>query len=203
MGSRSKVERLPEGARKALEEWLVEFNAGRLSLDEVMDRLETLLEFNDAKAEPPSRSAVYRHAQKFAKLGERIKRSQSFADALAREVGPQISDGKGLQVLMQAFQSLAYDMIGNLEDDQALDPENLMFFARSLKDVASALKTDTDRALRIEQETRKKAAAEVDKLGKKLGWSADTAQTVRAQILGVRPDQVAAELKAAKPTDGG
>lgn len=186
MPKRSTVERLPDGARKALEEWLVDFNAGRLPLDEVMTRLEALLDFNDAKARAPSRSAVHRHAQKFAAIGERIKRSQSFADALAREVGPQINDGKGLQVLIQAFQSLAYDMIGNLEDEQSLDPENLMFFARSLKDVAGALKTDADRALKIEQETRKKLAAEVGTLGKKLGWTSETAKTVREEILGVK-----------------
>jgi hypothetical protein len=203
MGARSGVERLPPEARQALEGWLGDFNAGQISLDDVMTRLESLLDFNDIGLKPPSRSAVYRYSTKFAAMGERIKRSEAFANALAKEVGPQVNDGKGLQVLIQAFQSLAFDMIGNMEEDQALDPESLMFFARSLKDVSSALKTDTDRALRIEQETRKKAAAEVDKLGKKLGWSADTAQTVRAQILGVRPDQVAAELKTAKPTGGG
>lgn len=185
MPRRSTIDRLPEGARKALEEWLVDFNAGRLALDEVMTRLETLLDFNDISLQPPSRSAVHRHAQKFAAIGERIKRSQSFADALAREVGPQINDGKGLQVLIQAFQSLAYDMIGNLDEDQALDPESLMFFARSLKDVSSALKTDADRALRIEEQARKKAAQDVEKLGKALGWSSDTAAKVRAEILGV------------------
>lgn len=188
MGKRSSVERLPDGARKALEEWLVDFNAGRIPLDEVMSRLESILEFNGGKAKAPSRSAVHRHAQKFEKISERIKRSQSFADALAKEVGPQIGDGKGLQVLMQAFQSLCYDMIGNLDDDEALDPESLMFFARSLKDVSSALKTDADRALKIEQETRKKLAAEVAKLGTSLGWSAKTAAQVRAEILGVKLD---------------
>lgn len=202
MGTRSGVERLPPEARQALEAWLVEFNAGRIQLDDVMTRLEGLLDFNEIQAKPPSRSAVFRHSKKFAAMGERIKRSESFANALAKEVGPQVGDGKGLQVLIQAFQSLAFDMIGNMEEDQALDPESLMFFARSLKDVSSALKTDADRALRIEQETRKKIATEVEAVGKKAGWSAETAQTVRAQILGVRPDQVSATVNAAKPPGG-
>jgi hypothetical protein len=200
MSKRSSVERLPDGARQALSEWLVEFNAGRVSLDEVMTRLESILEFNDGKARAPSRSAVHRYAKRFEVIGERIKRSQSFADALAREVGPQIGDGKGLQVLIQAFQSLAFDMIGKLDDDDALDPESLMFFARSLQSVASAQKTDADRALKIEQETRKRVAAEVvDNVGKKLGWSADTAQQVRAQILGVKVDQVSAHVTPTAP----
>lgn len=196
MGTRSSVERLPDEARKALEGWLIEFTSGRISLDEVMTRLEQLLEFNGASANVPSRSAVYRYGRKYERFRSRVLRSREFAEKLGLEVGPQIGDGRGLKVLVEAFQSLAYDMIENIEDGQALDPESLMFFARALKDVSSALKTDADRALRIEQEARKKAATEVDKLGKKLGWSAETAQTVRAQILGVRPDQVAASLKS-------
>lgn len=184
MATRSTVERLPDGARKALEEWLVEFNAGRIPLDEVMTRLEALLDFNDAKAKAPSRSAVHRHAQKFAALGERIKRSQSFADALAREVGPQVADGKGLQVLIQAFQSLAFDMLGEMQDDQVLDPENLMLFAKSLQAVASAQKTDADRALKIEQETRKTAAAQAEKAMKSRGMSSDTIDFIRSAVLG-------------------
>ncbi|MFD3263344.1 phage protein Gp27 family protein [Phenylobacterium ferrooxidans] len=188
MAPRSSIERLPEGARKALEAWLVEFNAGRLQLDEVMTRLEGLLEFNGATAGAPSRSAVHRYGQKFARISERIKRSQAFADAFAAEVGPQVSDGKGLQVLIQAFQSLAFDMIGKLEDEDSFDPKSLMQFAASLKDVSSALKTDADRSLKIEQEALKKAAAEVGRLGKKLGWTAETARQVRAEILGVKLD---------------
>lgn len=199
MAKRSTVERLPEGARRVLEEWLVEFNAGRVTLDEVMSRLETLLEFNDAKAKAPSRSAVHRHAQKFAALGERMKRSQAFADAFAREVGPEVADGKGLQVLIQGFQSLAFDMLGSLEEDQVLDPESLMFFARSIQSVASAQKADAERALKIEQETRKKVAAGVEQVGRRLGWSADTARQVRAEIFGVKVDQVAPQVTPTAP----
>ncbi|MFN3513446.1 MAG: phage protein Gp27 family protein [Phenylobacterium sp.] len=184
MAPRSTVERLPEGARKALEEWLVEFNAGQISLDEVMSRLEALLDFNDLKAKAPSRSAVHRHAQKFQAIGERIKRSEHFAAALAKEVGPHVADGQGFQVLIQAFQSLAFEMIGNLEEDQALDPENLMFFARSLQSVASAQKTDADRVMKIQQEARKTAAAQAEKVMKSRGMSADTIDVIRKAVLG-------------------
>jgi hypothetical protein len=186
MGKRSSVERLPEGARKQLEQWLVEFNGGQCSLDEVMSRLESMLKFNGATAAPvPSRSAVHRHAQKFEALAERMRRSQAFADAFAREVGPQVADGKGLQVLLQAFQSLAFDMIGSMEDEQALDPENLMMFAKSLQAAASAQKTDADRALRIQEQTRKEAAAAATREGKAAGLSADQVKKIERAILGV------------------
>lgn len=195
MAKRSSVERLPEGARKALEEWLIDFNAGRIQLDDVMSRLETLLEFNEGRAKAPSRSAVHRHAQKFAALSDRMKRSQAFADAFARECGPHLAEGKGMAVLLQAFQSLAFDMLGNLDDGASLDPESLMFFARSIQAAAGAQKTDADRAAKIAEEARKQAAKEVDTLGKQLGWSAETAQQVRAKIFGVRPDQVTPDVR--------
>lgn len=188
MAPRSSIERLPPDARKALESWLVEFNSGRIQLDEVMTRLEGLLEFNDATAAAPSRSAVHRYGQKFAKISDRIKRTRAFTDAFAAEVGPQVADGKGLQVLLQTFESLAFDMIGKLGDDESFDTKSLMEFARSLKDVASALKTDADRSLKIQQEALKAAAAQVGKLGKELGWSADTARRVREEITGVKLD---------------
>jgi hypothetical protein len=185
MGKRSTVERLPEGARKALESWLTEFNAGRVSLDDVMSRLEGLLEFNDGRARAPSRSAVHRHAQKFAALGERMRRAQSFADAFAREVGPDVADGKGMKVLIQGFESLAFDLLGEMQEDQVLDPENLMYFAKSIQSVASARKTDADRALKIADETRKRAATAGVGAAKAAGLSADKVKEIERAILGV------------------
>ncbi len=186
MAPRSKVERLPEDARKTLEGWLVEFNAGRIKLDDVMERLEGLLEFNGISAPAaPSRTAVYQHAQKFAALGERMKRSQMFADAFAKEVGPQLAEGKGMQVLLQAFQSLAFDMLGKMEDEDTFDPENLMFFARAVQAAAGAQKTDADRAAKIREEARKSAAAAATKEAKAAGLSAEKVKQIERAILGV------------------
>lgn len=184
--ARSSVDKLPEGARKSLHEWLGQFQDGALSLDQVMERLAALLEFNGLSDKAPSRSSVHRYAQNFAAVSERVKRSQRFADMLANELGPQIGDGKGLQVLIQAFNSLAYDMVGQLTEDQVMDPENLMFFARSIQAVAGAQKSDADRALKIEEAALRKAATRVDKVARASGWSAETAAMVRAQILGIK-----------------
>ncbi|PZR32281.1 phage protein Gp27 family protein [Caulobacter segnis] len=187
---RSSVDRLPEGARKSLHEWLGGFQKGELSLDQVMERLGALLEFNGLSEQKPSRSAVHRYAQNFAQVAERVKRSQQFAEMLASEVGPQISDGKGVQVLVQAYTSLAYDMIGNMADEERMAPDALLDFARSIQAAASAQKIDADRALKIEEVALRKAATRVDKTAKALGWSAETAARVRADILGVDPEKM-------------
>jgi Protein of unknown function (DUF3486) len=194
--ARSSVDRLPEGARKSLHEWLGQFQKGELSLDQVMERLGALLEFNGLSEQAPSRSAVHRYAQNFAQVAERVKRSQQFAEMLASEVGPQIGDGKGVQVLVQAYTSLAYDMIGSMAAEERMDPEALLDFARSIQAAASAQKIDADRALKIEEAALKKAAARVDKVARASGWSAETAALVRSQILGIKLDPPEAASEA-------
>ncbi|MFN3858410.1 MAG: phage protein Gp27 family protein [Caulobacter sp.] len=182
--ARSKVEKLPEGARKSLEDWLQEFLAGRMSLDEVMERLEALLVFNGVN-DKPSRSAVGRYAQKFSAVADRMKRAQQFREVLVREVGPQVADGKGLQVMAQAFESLVYDMLAGMEEGQTFTPEQLMFFAKSIQSVAGALKTDADRALRIEETALKKAAQSAKAEGQALGLTEDQVKKIEKVILGV------------------
>lgn len=182
---RSKVERLPEPIRKTLEDWLREYSAGRLTIDQVMLRFDA--QFADQLGEAaPSRSAVARHGAKFAAISERLKRSREIAEMLIEQAGPEIADGKGFQVLLQGFQSLAFDMLANMGEGETLDPENLMFFARSIQSVASAQKTDTDRALKVRQVALKDAAAAADKVAKKEGISQETADRIKASILGVK-----------------
>lgn len=183
--ARSKVEKLPEGARRSLEEWLAEFLAGRLSLDQVMERLETLLAFNGLQAEAPSRSAVGRYAQRFSKVAERLKRAQQFRETLAAEIGPQMADGQGVKVLVGAFESLCYDMLAKLEDDQPLDPKSLHDFAKAIHHAASAIKVNADREMKVEEVARKKAAAAGAKEARAMGLTEDKVRQIEKAILGV------------------
>lgn len=186
---RSTVEKLPPEIRVRVEDWLREFLAGRITLDMVMERLDG--QFADQLGDDmPSRSAVGRHAQKFQKLNERLRQSREMAELLVAEAGPDIADGKAFQVLVQGFQSLAFDMMAKLEDGQTLDPENLMFLARSLKDVTSARKTDADLHARLKADAAKEAAAAVDRVAARTkgagGLTAETIDAIKSEILGVR-----------------
>lgn len=159
--ARSSIEKLDPEVRERLEDWLREFRDGRLQLDDVMTRLDA--QFADQGVELPSRSAVHRHSQKVQALAERVQRSKDFADQLVAQVGPDLADGKGLQVLLHGFQSLAFDMMANLEPEQTLDPENLMFFSRAIQSMVSARKTDADLHLKIKAELNKEAAHKLEK----------------------------------------
>lgn len=183
---RTAIERLPQEIRDQVEAWLREFHDGRLSLDEVMTRMDA--SFGDQLGDAlPSRSSVHRHAQKYQALGERLRRSKAIADQLVEQVGPELRDGKGFQVLVHGFQSLAFDMLANMDEEQTMDPENLMFFSRAIASVASAQKTDTDRALRLKQEAAREAAAAVDRVAKRdgAGLTRDTVDAIKREILGI------------------
>ncbi len=186
MGARSAVKRLPTDVRKILEAWLKEFHSDDLTLDEVMSRLEGQMAMSGLDpADAPSRSSVHRYAQQFEVVVQRIQRSRELTDLLAEQLGPSVADGRGVQVLIQAVQGLAYDMLANIEEGTALDPKAIHDLAKAAHHMAAAQKTDTDRAMKIESETLKKAAAAARSVGRELGWSAETAATVRARILGV------------------
>lgn len=187
MGARSAVTRLPDGVRTMLEGWLKDFLKGTLTLDEVMTRLEGQMALAGVPAEDaPSRSSVHRYGQKFEAVVQRIQRSKELTNLLAEQLGPAVADGKGVQVLIQGVQGLAYDLLASIEDGTAVDPKAIHDLAKAAHHMASAQKTDADRAIKIEEMVRRKAAADVQKLGRKLGWSAETARSVREEILGVK-----------------
>lgn len=186
MGARSAVKRLPAEVRGQLEGWLKSFLTGDLSLDQVMQRLEgqvAMLGLDPGEA--PSRSSVHRYAQKFEAVVERVQRAQEFRELLVDAVGPQVGDGRGLHALSAAFESLCYDMLASLEQGEALTPKALMEFGKAIHHVSAALKTDADRALKVEQETRKKAAAAAGSEAKAMGLTEDHVRRIEKAVLGV------------------
>ena len=169
-----------------LEEWLKDFLKGTFTLDEVMTRLEGQMALVGLPAEAaPSRSSVHRYGQKFEAVVQRIQRSKELTNLLAEQLGPAVHDGKGVQVLIQAVQGLAYDLLANIDEGTSLDPKSIRDLAQAAQLMAAAQKTDADRALKVEAETLRKAAAAAKAVGRELGWSAETAATVRERILGV------------------
>ncbi len=186
MAARSAVKRLPDAVRTQLEGWLKDFIAETLTLDEVMSRLEGLMAL--AGVDPsmkPSRSSVHRHAQKVEKVVERIQRSRELTDLLAEQLGPSVADGRGVQVMIQAVQSLAYDLLGAIEEGTHVDPKAIHDLAKATHHLAAAQKTDADRALKIELEVRKKAAASAGAEAKAMGLTEDKVRQIEKAVLGV------------------
>lgn len=186
MGAPSAVKRLPDGLRQDLENQLKSFQSGKASLDEIMEWLDGhAAGFGLQPDDLPSRSAVHRYSQKFQAVLDRVQRSRELTNLLSEQLGPAVADGKGVMVLVEAVQGLAYDLLANTQEGTPLDPKSIRDLAQAAQLMASAQKTDADRALKVEAETLRKAAAAAKAVGRELGWSAETAATVRARILGV------------------
>lgn len=189
MSARSAVKRLAPEVRKVLEDWLKEFIAGDLTLDQVMARLEGQAALVGIDPEQiPSRSSVHRYAQRFESVVQRIQRSRELTDMLAQQLGPEVADGRGVQVMVQAVQSLTYDLLASLEEGTAVDPKAIHDLAKAAHHLAAAQKTDADRALKIELEARKKAAAAGGKEARAQGLTEDKVRAIEKAILGVDRD---------------
>ncbi|MCW5723455.1 MAG: DUF3486 family protein [Maricaulaceae bacterium] len=186
MPARSAVERLPKAIRDTVEGWLKEFLAGRLTLDAVMDRLDAQWAMLAPDEPMPSRSSLHRHAQKFEAVAERLRRSKELTQMFAEAAGPQVADGKGLAVMVQAVQGLIYELLAGLGENDVLDPRAIHDLAKAAQHMAAAQKLDADRALKIEQEVRKKVAEEVQDEHRARGISDETADAVYKRILGLK-----------------
>lgn len=175
--SRSSVLKLDPAIKAELDRLLRD---GRFTLDQVVAHLATL-----GADELPSRSAIGRYAKNLEQISARMNRAKEIADRLVEQAGPGLDEGKGLAVLAQGFESLAFDYLASVDEDAPLDPENLMFFAKAVGEVTRARSAETNRLLKVREATAKSAAAAAEKVCRQEGLSADVVRKVGAAVLGV------------------
>lgn len=182
--TRSSVKRLPAEVRGPLEEWLKEFLAEEISLDQVVERLEGLVAFHGLDPEiVPSRSAVHRYSKSFDKVVQRLQRSAELTKLMSDELGPAVADGQGVQLMVRLLQGLTYDLFASIEDGTPIDPKTIHDLAKATHHLAAAQKTDADRAMKIEAEVRKKAAADVKEACTERGLPEDVAEALFQRVL--------------------
>lgn len=176
----SSIDQLPEEVRAAIGKLRLQ---GR-TIDEILAHLLTL----DVEV---SRSALGRHVQKLASIGERMKLSRDMATALVDRFGDE-PDNRLARLNIEMMHSLVLDVMTaqtlNAEGDVMpvqLDPEQVMFLARSLQSLSSAQKTDTDRILRMRQEVAKEAAKAVEEVATAEGWGVETKKRLWDAVVGV------------------
>lgn len=177
----SSIDRLPEPVRDAI---AVLRRQGR-TVDEILDHLRAL----DVEV---SRSALGRHVKSLAEIGESLRRSETMARFIVDKFGEE-SDERVGRANMRILQGALLEILTEArqgEDGEtiSLSAEEAKSISLSLQRLVSAQRMDADRQLRLEAAAREKAAAQVGKLGKELGWSAETARRVREEITGVKLD---------------
>lgn len=178
MGRKSSIDNLPEPIRN---EALAAVKRGA-TIDEIVWTLKGL-------GADVSRSAVGRFSKEYRDLAARQRDLQSIAKSFGADFG-QADDLQG-RLLIQLLTSIATRMVMPIAagDEVTPDGKELHFYARALKDIISASKTDVDREAKIRAEgakrAREAAAADAEAAGKAAGASPETIDRIKRRILGI------------------
>lgn len=177
MGRKSSIKALPAPVRAAVDEALKR----GATIDEVVAACAGL-------GADVSRSAVGRYRQDVMKIAERVERSREISRIFVERLGAA-PEGKQGRLLIELMQTVVFDFLVPAGDGQApaLDPEEIMFLGRAMKDLASAEKTSADRELKIRQGLAQEAAQAMEDAvaATGAGVSADTMAEFKARFLGV------------------
>lgn len=160
MGRRSRVKELPP---EILERVNGALRAGK-TLDEIVEALDAL-----GVEDAPSRSALGRYKQEIDQVGERLRRSREISNAFVEKLGA-VPEGKQGRLIMELMQTVVFDLLINQDEGGQGDfnPQEIMFLAKSIKDLASAEKLSADRELKIRKELADKAGKAIDKVEREL-----------------------------------
>ncbi|HEY2070699.1 MAG TPA: DUF3486 family protein [Rhizomicrobium sp.] len=182
MARRSKIAQLPTELRQAIDEKLADPGLTLNQLVEEVRRIGAPIGLE------VSRSALSRRQQDIKVVGERIRRSRDIAEALVEKFG-DADDDKLARLNNQVLHTTIMDMLSAADEDGepvTLTPAQVMALSKALGELSRARKTDSDRLLKERLEIAKKASEVVTRtLGKKDGFSKETVDTIKREILGL------------------
>ncbi|MBB4267777.1 phage protein Gp27 family protein [Roseospira visakhapatnamensis] len=131
MGRRSSIRRLPAEVRQEIDRLLGQEH----TLDEILAHLRTL------GADSVSRSALGRYATDFREVAARLRETKVAAAGFARELGV-VPEGEAHMVLVQMLQArMMRSGMDRIKDDDAKeDAKELMYIARTIRDLMASTK---------------------------------------------------------------
>lgn len=171
MGRKSSISQMDPRIRKAVDDAIRE---GRATIADIVGLIREM-------GEQTSSSSVGRYKQQAEAQMSRYREAQEVAKTW---IGKLQADPEGDvgRLLAEMLRTTAFVTLGDLD---AGSPQDVMFLAKALKDLASADKLTADRILLVRREAAKEAAEKVSSVGKAKGLSAETVDALRKEILGV------------------
>lgn len=175
MGRQSSVRRLDPRIKEAVDAALRE---GRMTIDEVVALIH---EAGGAV----TRSAVGRYKQSFEEGMEVYRASQQMAQAWGKRLEDE-PESNVAQLARGVLGSVAlHTGQAMMQSGEAMPANEVMFLAKALDHLSKAELSDTQRILKIRQETARQAATVAVKQAKASGLSEEAAELIRQKILGV------------------
>jgi hypothetical protein len=188
-GRLNGLDRLPEEAGPIVawaNEQLREREKTQLEIySEFFDKLQALQRESHGELEftIPSKSAFNRYSIKLAALSRRLDETRDIANQLAKSFDAESSDNLTI-LAAEAIKTLVFELV-TAGGESGFDPKGAKAMADALRSASQAQTVSTTRRQRVEKEFAAGAAAAVDKVAKAKGLTAETAEAIKAQILGV------------------
>ncbi|KAB7624335.1 phage protein Gp27 family protein [Alkalilimnicola sp. S0819] len=175
MARRSSIEKLDPRIREAVDRLIRE---DRATIDQVVEAIDKL-------GGEASRSAVGRYVKNAREQMERYRQAQQMAKVWVGKL-EEDPEGDVGRLLSEMLRTVAFQVMGDLGgEDAGASPQDIMFLAKAIKDLAGADKTATDMRLRVRREVAAEAASVAEKTLTGQGMSRDSIDTIKREILGI------------------
>ncbi len=182
MAAKSKIKRMPVEIRQFIEKLLRE---DRLTLNEMMQQIQDKF----PGQEVPSRSGLNRYQNVMEKMTSRMRDIETASNALIGELGESVGEKSGA-LLAHAITTLATNAALNAQDNDDISIEEIRKLARAAKDAMHARRISLAERQELQKEARdrllREQSAALSSVVKAGGLSNDSAEIIRAQILGVK-----------------
>lgn len=132
----------------------------------------------------PSKSAFNRYSIRLATMTRRLEETREIAGAISKRFDAEASDDLTL-IAAEAIKTLVWESLTNA-GEAGWAPKQAMEMASALRAAAQAQTVSTSRRQKVEKEFAGQVDQAVEKVAREKGLSEETAEAIKAQILGVR-----------------
>lgn len=189
-GRLTGIELLPPEATPAIA-WAADAlrNRERTQLDiyqEFCARLEAIQREHRGELDfaIPSFSAFNRYSIRLATLTRRLEETREIAGAISKRFDAEASDDLTL-IAAEAIKTLVFEVL-TAAGEHGIDPKGAMNLANALRAAAQAQGVSTARREKVEKAFGEKVEDAVATVVREKGISTETAEAIKAKILGVR-----------------
>jgi len=132
----------------------------------------------------PSFAAFNRHSIKLAVLTRRTDEAREISGVLAKSFNAKASDDLTI-IAAEAIKTLVFELI-QAGGEAGHSPKGALDLATALYRAAQAQGVSTSRRVAVEEKFETQMVKAVDAVAKAKGMSAETAESIKSQILGVK-----------------
>lgn len=173
--ARSKIAQLPEELRAQIEKLIRDGH----TVDAITAHLQAL-------EQDVSRSSVGRYVKSYSESMKAYQAAQEVAGKWA-EIFVENPDGDVGRLIAEMLKTLAFQTMADMgEEDKSIDPKDLMFLAKAVKDVSGATKINEERLEKVAQKAREEAAEIATDAAREAGLTDEMVEDIKARIFGVK-----------------